>query len=212
MWRQDKSTVKLPDYSEVSALLSWAPRVESEAHNLIARHKPPSRSLQKLLVWASIGVLLFSSIGCSRDVQHAEDTGKKIDLTLPELQVRVQPVKKPPDKVDASTEEKAVKKKVESASATAQHGVTQPITRQPEVAPVNGGHVKKQARRTPAKKRDSAAITRSGSLRPQCAGIGSAMASTRSSKIPARARGRSSTKTAAIPCTPATGKNDVPLE
>ena len=158
MRRQDKSTVKLPDYSEVSALLSWAPRGESEAHNLIARHKPPSRSLQKLLVWASVGVLLFSSIGCSRDVQHAEDNGKKIDLTLPAPQVRVQAAEKPADKVDASTEEKAVKKKVESASATAQDGVTRPITRQPEVAPVNGGHVKKQARRTPAKKRDSAAI------------------------------------------------------
>ena len=108
MRRQDKSTVKLPDYSEVSALLSWAPRGESEAHNLIARHKPPSRSLKKLLVLASVGVLLFSSIGCSRDVQHAEDTGKKIDLTLPEPQVRVQPAKKPPDKVDASTEERCL--------------------------------------------------------------------------------------------------------
>ena len=150
--------MKLPDYSEVSTLLSRAPRGESEAHNLIARHKRPSRSLQKLLVWASVGVLLFSSLGCSRDVQHAEDTGKKIDLTLPEPQVRAQPAKKPPDNVDASTKEKAVKKKVESASATTQHGVTQPMTRQPEVAPVNGGHVKKQARRIPAKKRDSAAI------------------------------------------------------
>ena len=158
MRRQNKSTVKLPDYSEVSALLSWAPSGESEAHNLIARHKPPSRSLKKLLVLASVGVLLFSSIGCSRDVQHAEDTGKKIDLTLPAPQVRVQAAEKPADKIDASTEEKAVKKKVESASATAQHGVTQPIARQPEVAPVNGGHVKKQARRTPAKKRDSAAL------------------------------------------------------
>lgn len=150
--------MKLPDYSEVSTLLSRAPRGESEAHNLIARYKRPSRSLQKLLVWASVGVLLFSSLGCSRDVQHAEDTGKKIDLTLPEPQVRAQPAKKPPDKVDASAEENAVKKKVESASATTQHGVTQPITRQPEVTPVNGGHVKKQARRTPAKKRESAAI------------------------------------------------------
>ena len=128
----------------------------------MARHKPPSRTIAKLLVWASVGVLLCSSIGCSRDAQHANDAGKKIDLTLPKPQVRAQPVQKPADKIEASTEKNGVKKKVESASATVQRGVSQLIPIQPNVASVKGGRVKKLASRTPAKKRESTAINSQG--------------------------------------------------
>lgn len=147
---------------QVWVLISWAPPGEREASYLMARHKPPSRTIEKLLVWVSVGVLLYTSIGCSRDAQHAEGAGKKIDLTLPQPQVRAQPAQKSADKIEASTEKNKVKKKVESASATVQRGVSQPITIQPNVAPVNGGRVKKPASRTPAKKREMTAIKSQG--------------------------------------------------
>ena len=162
MRRPERPTVRLPDYGEVWALISWAPPGEREARYLMAKHKPPSRTMRKLLVCASVVVLLFNSMGCSRDAQHADNTGKKIDMTLPKPQVRVPPAQKPADKIDASTEKNRVKKRVESASATVQRGVSQPMTIQPNVAPVNGGRVKKQASGTPAKKRESAAINPQG--------------------------------------------------
>ena len=156
--RPERQAVRLAHYRAVQALIFWLPPGGREPSYLTAKPNCPSRIIGKLLVLASVGVLLISSTGCSRDVQHAEDSGKKIDLTLPEPQVRVQPAQKPADKIGSSSEEKAVKKKVESASATVQRGVTQPLTSQPDVAPVNGGRVKKQASGTPARKRESAAI------------------------------------------------------
>ena len=123
--------------------------------------KRASRIIGKLLLWAYLGILLFSSTGCSRNSQHAQDGGKKIDLTLPVPQVRVQPALKPASKIEASTEKKVVPKKNESASATAQRGVTQQVTSPPKVAPVNDGRVQQQPRttaKTMAKKRESAAV------------------------------------------------------
>ncbi len=166
--RPERLAVRLAHYRAVRALIFWAPPRGREPSYVTAKPNCSSRTIGKLLVWASVGVLLFSSTGCSRDAQHAQDSGKKIDLTLPKPQVRVQPAQKPADKSEASTEKKVVKKKLESASATAQRGVTQRITSQPDVAPVNGGRVKKQANRTPSKKRESATIN---SRRPATASM-----------------------------------------
>lgn len=143
------------------AFLFGPPRGGRHPRYLTGKPKWSSRTIGKLLVGASVSVLLFSSTGCSRDAQYAQDSGKKIDLTLPEPQVRVQPEQNLADKTEASTEKKGVQKKNESASASTQRGVTQRVTTQPDVAPLSGGHVKKQAsttaKKTP-KKRESAAI------------------------------------------------------
>ena len=140
------------------ALGFWPPRGGCESRYLTAKPKPPSLTIGNRIIWVCVGVLVIGSTGCSRDAQHAEDTGKKINLTLPEPQVRVQTLQKPAEMIEKSTEKNEVKKKVESASATAQRGVTPPITSQPDVAPVNGVRMKKQASRTPAKKREATAI------------------------------------------------------
>lgn len=139
------------------ALGFWPPQGGRQTGYLAAKPKRPSRTIGKLGVWVSVAVLLISFTGCSRDAQQALDTGKKIDLTLPEPQVRVQPAQKHAD-IEASTEKNVVKKKVESASAAAQQGGTRPITSQPDIAPAKGVRMKKQISRRPAKKQDFAAI------------------------------------------------------
>lgn len=143
------------------ALLFCPPRGGWGPRQLTGKPKRTWRTIGKLLLWACLSLLLFSSTGCSRDAQHAQESGKKIDLTLPEPQVRLQPAQKPAGRIEASTEKKEVQKKNESASATAQRGVTQPATSPPKVAPVNDGRVKQHSRataKTMAKKRESAAI------------------------------------------------------
>lgn len=123
-----------------------------------AKSKRSSQTLAKLGVWASVAVLLISFTACSRDAQQALDTGKKIDLTLPEPQVRVQPAQTNAD-IEASTKKNVVKKKVESAAAATQPGGTRTIRSQPDIAPAKGVRIKKkQISKRPAKKQDSAAI------------------------------------------------------
>jgi hypothetical protein len=147
------------------AWVNWTPALPLRASEggLATRgsRNKPGRSTSTLRIFVSI--LLMSSTGCSRDSQYATDSGKKIDLTLPEPQVRVQPAQKVADENEASKEKKSLQKKNERESASAQRAATQLTPRQPYAAPANGKQVKTQVNKTKGKPREPAA---SNSPRP----------------------------------------------
>ena len=145
------------------AWVSWTPALSLRAPEgglaTVGSMRKLGRSKRTLRIFVSayVSILLMSSTGCSRDSQYPPDSEKKIDLTLPAPQTRVQPAQEAAGKIEALTEKKSLQKKNEPESAIARRAATQPTPRQPDTTPVNGKRVKAQVNETTGKQREVAA-------------------------------------------------------
>ena len=112
----------------------------------------------KWVILISAMILQVSVTGCSRDPAIAQNTGAKIDLTLPKPETRSQAPQKPVVKTELVVEP-AEKKKPAVDPATAERGVTESITRQPAASSAKSEKAKKEKSKTSAKQRDPVTIS-----------------------------------------------------